>query len=132
MPDRSYRRLGAPTLADGAAPVSRPGSGGRRVQRESMPPRSRPSLARRLARRLDPRGRSRGQSLVELALILPVLMLILVAAGDLARVFSTQVSLDSAARAGALEAAVHPTSYQAGAACDANVNRVMCAVLTES
>lgn len=96
-----------------------------------MQSRSRRPLSR-LARLLDPRGKSRGQALVEVALVLPVLLLILVAAGDLARVFSTQVSLDTAARAGALEASVHPTSYQAGAPCNADTNRVVCAVLTES
>jgi Flp pilus assembly protein TadG len=75
---------------------------------------------------------SRGQALVEIALVLPVLLLVLAAAGDLARVFGTRVAIESAARAGALEAALHPTSFQAGQPCDANVNRVMCAVLTET
>ena len=75
---------------------------------------------------------SRGQALVEVALVLPVLLLLLVAAGDLARVFGARISIESAARAGALEASLHPTSFQAGQPCDANVNRVMCAVLTES
>ncbi len=97
-----------------------------------MQPRSRHPAARLAARLLDRRGRSRGQALVEVALVLPVMLLILVGAGDLARVFSTQVSLDTAARAGALEASVHPTSYQAGAPCNADTNRVVCAVLTES
>ncbi len=80
----------------------------------------------------DRRHRSRGQALVEVALLVPVLLLILVAASDLARVFSTSVSLSSAARAGALEAAQHPSSYQAGQPCDVGDNRVVCAVLTES
>jgi Flp pilus assembly protein TadG len=97
-----------------------------------MQARSRLHPARLAGRLLDPRGRSRGQALVEVALVLPVLLLILVAAGDLARVFSTQVSLDTAARAGALEASLHPTSFQAGSPCNADTNRVVCAVLTES
>jgi Flp pilus assembly protein TadG len=80
----------------------------------------------------DRKHRSRGQALVEVALLVPLLLLILVAASDLARVFGTTVSLSSAARAGALEAAQHPTSYQAGQPCDTTANRVVCAVLTES
>lgn len=76
--------------------------------------------------------RSRGQALVELALIVPVILLLLVAAGDLARVFAAQMTVESAARAGAMEAAKHPTSFVAGAACDPTLNSVMCAVLTES
>jgi Flp pilus assembly protein TadG len=80
----------------------------------------------------DRRHHSRGQALVEVALLVPILLLILVAAGDLARVFSASVSLSSAARAGALEAAQHPSSYLAGQPCDAAANRVVCAVLTES
>jgi PKD repeat protein len=69
---------------------------------------------------------------VELALLLPILMTLLVGAGDLARVFAARMTVASAARAGAMEAAQHPTSWQAGAPCDATTNRVMCAVLTES
>jgi len=80
----------------------------------------------------DHRAGSRGQALVEVALVVPVLLLILVAAGDLARVFSAEVSLESAARAGALEASLHPTSFNAGQPCDSISNRVTCAVLTES
>lgn len=75
---------------------------------------------------------SRGQALVELALVLPVLLLVLVAAGDLARVFAARITIESAARAGALEAATNPSSFVEDQACDAVSNRVMCAVLTES
>lgn len=78
------------------------------------------------------RRRSRGQALVELALILPVFLLLFAAGVDLARLFHSEVAIESAARAGALEASIHPTSFVAGAACDATTNRVMCAVLTES
>ncbi len=80
----------------------------------------------------DRRAPSRGQALVEVALLVPVLLLILLGAGDLARVFSAEVSLASAARAGALEASTHPTSFLAGQPCDAVANRVTCAVLTET
>jgi Flp pilus assembly protein TadG len=78
------------------------------------------------------RDGSRGQALVELALLVPLLMLLLVTVGDLARVFNVQVTIESAARAGALEASKNPTSWQAGQPCSASVNRIMCAVLTEA
>ena len=65
-------------------------------------------------------------------MILPVLLVLLAAGADLARVFHSQVAIESAARAGALEASSHPGSFQAGQPCNATTNRVMCAVLTES
>jgi Flp pilus assembly protein TadG len=94
---------------------------------QAAPARSRRPSWRRLAH-----ARSRGQALVELAVILPVLLVLLAAGADLARIFHSQVAIESAARAGALEAASHPTSFQAGLPCSAATNRVMCAVLTES
>jgi Flp pilus assembly protein TadG len=77
-------------------------------------------------------GRSKGQAIVELALVLPVFIVLLAAGADLARLFHSQVAIESAARAGALEAAAHPTSFVAGQACNTLTNRVTCAVLTES
>jgi Flp pilus assembly protein TadG len=79
-----------------------------------------------------PGDRARGQSIVELALILPIMLLLLATAADLGRVFHTRIVISNAARAGALEAGRHPTSYQNGAPCDANTNRVLCAILAES
>jgi Flp pilus assembly protein TadG len=76
--------------------------------------------------------RSRGQALVELAVILPLFLVLLAAGADLARIFHSQVAIESAARAGALEAAAHPTSFVSGGTCNTATNRVMCAVLTES
>ena len=85
---------------------------------------------------IDPRRhwrtRTRGQAIVELAVILPLMLLFMATAGDLARLFHSQIVTTNAARAGALEAGRHPTSYVSGAACDANVNRIMCAVVAES
>jgi PKD domain-containing protein/TadE-like protein len=69
---------------------------------------------------------------VELALILPFLLLVLLAAADLARLFNARLTISSAARAGALEAAANPASYLANQPCDTTTNRVICAVLTES
>ncbi|GAC1669580.1 MAG: hypothetical protein NVS9B8_12470 [Candidatus Limnocylindrales bacterium] len=77
-------------------------------------------------------GRSRGQAIVELALILPVFLVLLAAGADLARLFHSQVAIESAARAGALEASTNPTSFVAGQPCNTSTNRVVCAVLTES
>jgi Flp pilus assembly protein TadG len=76
--------------------------------------------------------KTHGQAVVELALILPFLLLLLLAAADLARMFNARLTISSAARAGALEAAANTNSYLAGQPCDPATNRVMCAVLTES
>ncbi len=78
------------------------------------------------------RGPACGQTIVELALILPIMLLLLATASDLGRLFHSRIVVANAARAGALEAARHPTSYQADAACDALTNRIMCAISTES
>jgi Flp pilus assembly protein TadG len=77
-------------------------------------------------------GRTRGQAIVELALVLPVFIVLLAAGADLARLFHSQVAIESAARAGALEAAANPTSFVSGAACNTLTNKVTCAVLNES
>ena len=69
---------------------------------------------------------------MELAIIAPTMIILLLAAADLGRVFHAEVTITNAARAGALEAAKHPTSYQAGVACDATTNRVVCAVERET
>ena len=78
------------------------------------------------------RTRTRGQAIVELALLLPLLILLLSTAADLGRIFHSRITVANAARAGALEATRHPTSYVAGGACDANVNRIFCAIVSES
>lgn len=83
-------------------------------------------------RRGGSRERRRGQSIVELALILPVMLVVLAVASDLGRIFHTRIVLANAARAGALEAGRHPTSYQPSAPCDANTNRILCAIQAEA
>ena len=65
-------------------------------------------------------------------MILPLMLLLLATAADLARLFHSKIVISNAARAGALEGARHPTSFVPNGACDANVNRIMCAVSTES
>jgi Flp pilus assembly protein TadG len=49
-----------------------------------------------------------GQSLVEFALVLPVLLLLVLGAMDLARMFSTKITLTNAAREGANYLSRHP------------------------
>ena len=56
----------------------------------------------------DPHHRSRGQSVVELALILPVLLLLVVIALDFGRLFLGWIALNNMARVGADFAATHP------------------------
>ncbi len=56
---------------------------------------------------------SRGQALVEMAIILPVLLLLLIMAIDLGRVFFGWVGLQNAARIGANYAAIHPDAWSA-------------------
>lgn len=78
------------------------------------------------------RHRPRGQSLVELALILPVMMLLVAATLDLGRVFYSQITISGAAREGAMQAARTPTSFVANTACNKTTNKVMCRVTNES
>src|SRR5262245_58166435 len=80
------------------------------------------------------RGRRtvRGQSLVELGLVLPVVLLLLAGALDLGRIFYAHISLRNAAREGAVQAARTPASYIPNAACDPNTNLVVCRVILEA
>lgn len=60
------------------------------------------------------REKSRGQALVEFALILPILVLFLLMAIDLGRVFFGWVAVNNASRIGANEAAKNPDSWKSG------------------
>ena len=64
-----------------------------------------------VARRPDPRRRVRGQSLVELALVAPVLLLIVLVAIDFGRVFLGWVNLQQMARLAANYAAEHASAW---------------------
>lgn len=78
------------------------------------------------------RRRSRGQALVELALVMPLLIVLLAAALDLGRLFYSRITVTNAAREGAIEAAYNPTSFQAGQPCNKTSNRVMCRAINEA
>lgn len=78
------------------------------------------------------RGRSRGQALVELALILPLMVILLAAALDLGRLFYSGITVTNAAREGAIEASIDPALFQAGQPCNATTNRVMCRAINET
>jgi PKD repeat protein len=85
-----------------------------------------------ITRRHRRRPRSRGQSLVEFALILPIMMVLLAAVLDLGRVFYATITLNNAAREGAFQAAQTPESFQAGQPCNPGTNLVVCRVQLES
>ena len=96
-----------------------------------------PRVRLRAPRSVRPRTHhhSRGQALVELAIILPVMLLLAVAAIDLGRLFYAQITVENAAREGALTAAVladDPDAFQGGTACDPDTNKVMCRVVNEA
>jgi Flp pilus assembly protein TadG len=77
------------------------------------------------------RPHSRGQALVELALIVPVLALLLLATLDLGRLYYSTITVTNAAREAALEATVNPSSYTAGT-CDPVTSSIVCAAVNEA
>lgn len=80
---------------------------------KSLSNAARPLLRRRRAdvRHSTTRKRSSGQSIVELVIILPVLLLMVMAALDMGRLFLGWVVLNNAARVGANYAALHPDAW---------------------
>jgi Flp pilus assembly protein TadG len=69
---------------------------------------------------------------VELALILPVFLVLFASALDLGRLFYSQITIDNAAKEGALEASRNPTSFDNTKPCNATTNRVICLVINEA
>lgn len=82
----------------------------------------------------DARTRSRGQSLVELALILPVFLLFFAAVLDLGRIAAARIAITSAAREGAFQAAITPTDFDSTKPCpaDGESNVIYCRIKLES
>lgn len=74
---------------------------------------------------------SQGQALAEFALIAVVLLTLFGTALDLGRVFYADITIENAARAGALQASKTPNSFQ-NAACDYATNKIGCATINES
>jgi len=56
----------------------------------------------------------RGQALIEMALMLPFLLMLVITSIELARVFYTQIVITNAAREGAYYLSTHPSDYDAG------------------
>ena len=63
------------------------------------------------SRAVSRRPKSRGQSLVELVLVIPIILLIVLGALDFGRAFLGWVVLNNAARVGANYAALHPGAW---------------------
>ena len=80
------------------------------------------------------RTRTRGQSLVELALILPVFLLFFAAILDLGRIAAGQVAVQNAAREGAFAAAAEPDDFNSSTGCpaDGKTNTIFCRIKLES
>src|SRR5436190_11295245 len=91
-------------------------------------------VARRWPSTSGSRRRSRGQSMVEFALILPVLMLLFATVLDLGRLALAELSIENAAREGAFQAATTPLDIDNTKACpaDASSNLVVCRVQLEA
>jgi Flp pilus assembly protein TadG len=106
------------------------------VATETSPATRRHGSARGIRRsRLFVGGRSkrgaRGQALVELALVTPILLLLLLGAVDLGRLFYARITVANSAREGAMMAAKAPASWSSESGCS-TANKVMCAALRES
>jgi PKD repeat protein len=88
-----------------------------------------------LVARLRRRSRSRGQSLVEFALVLPLLLIFLATVLDLGRIYYANISLLNAAREGAFQASKTPGLFMSGQDCtpaNTSTNMIICRVQLES
>jgi Flp pilus assembly protein TadG len=80
---------------------------------------------------------ARGQAIVEMAIVAPLLVILLMSAIDLGRLFYSQITIANAAREGALAASQDPTKYEPNQDCvlpshGPTTNRVVCAVTHEA
>jgi Flp pilus assembly protein TadG len=87
------------------------------------------TLLHRYRRHVD--RASQGQALAEFALIAVVLLLLFGTALDLGRVFYADITIENAARAGALQASRTPDSFKK-TGCDYATNKIGCATINES
>ena len=99
--------------------------------------RSQPNTGRwRPSAKCPLRARHRGQAIVELALILPIMIVLLASAVDLGRLFYAKITIQNAAQQAVLQAARDAAkgsiSYQANQACNATTNKVVCRAMNES
>jgi len=88
-------------------------------------------MPRRSTHHTERTANSKGQSLVEFAIMLPVLLLIFGAALDLGRLFYVHVAIENAAKEGALYGASNPARDGPTADCS-DPNNVRWHVETES
>ena len=88
------------------------------------------TLLHRYRRHID--RASQGQALAEFALIAVVLLLIFGTALDLGRVFYADITIENAARAGALQAVADAQTPSPTAGCDYATNKIGCATINES
>ena len=101
----------------------------------SAPPGGADRSTPRLRAWLANRRHGRGQALVELALILPVMLVLFGSALDLGRLYYSQITINNAAKEGALEAASETENlaeFDSTQGCDADTNRVICLVINET
>jgi len=75
-------------------------------------------MLRRISRLENGSHRSKGQSLVEFAIMIPVLLLIIGGALDLGRLFYAHVAIENAAKEGALYGATNPGCDVAKSGCN--------------
>lgn len=74
-----------------------------------------------MTKRRERRERERGQSITELAIFIPILIVLLLGIGDLARAFATMIAIESSAREAADWGAYRPGNWATGvdpAVCD--------------
>lgn len=88
-------------------------------------------IARPASRAARARERSLGQSLVELAIVTPVLLLVFAGAADLGRVFYAYVAIENATKEGAFFGSRSPLCDDASAPGCANPNNVRWRVQSE-
>ena len=98
---------------------------GKRARARARPPDGRLRHAQR-----------RGQALVELAIILPLIILLVAAALDLGRLYYSRITIENAAQQAVLQAArdaaAGSISFQPGQPCNTTTNKVMCRAVNES